>query len=285
MVWRTEGGVSREVTPSSDRCRVKFQLQALLAHPCRNHPRPDVPAQSAVTELRSKSSVSVALKNLLAVLMPTSLLSRSEEGKDLVAYNPHRFVRQFGLDQGAMTETGKVCVGLRDAENQFTRAGRDRLFENYSKVYWPSLTRRESDRHWARCTELFKEFVHPNNPIPRQVPVPDLIRVRDLYLCESRHVGGEKMTMGSRNAEDETSDSPVPLRVEEPESSTPVPAKRKRKLTKPSASKPKKSKGSSSTTLTARVVEITFFYLELFSFAASLFALVNFQLTLLYLCL
>lgn len=51
------------------------------------------PAWSAVTQLRSRSSVPVALKKLLAVLMPTSLLSRSEEGSDLVAYNPHQFVR------------------------------------------------------------------------------------------------------------------------------------------------------------------------------------------------
>lgn len=45
------------------------------------------------------------MKNLLAVLMPTSLLSRSEEVSDLAAYNPHRFVRQFGLDQRTVTKT------------------------------------------------------------------------------------------------------------------------------------------------------------------------------------
>lgn len=130
------------------------------------------PTRSAMTQLRPRSSVLVALKNLLAVLMPTSLLSRSEDGSDLVAYNPHRFVRQFGFDQGTMTETGKVCAGLRDAENQFTRAGRDRLFENFSEVYWPSLARRGVRSpggvlHWARCTEMFQEFIRPDSPIPR----------------------------------------------------------------------------------------------------------------------
>lgn len=47
------------------------------------------PLRSAVTQLRPMSSDSVALKNMLVVLMPTSLLSRSEEGSDLVPYNPH----------------------------------------------------------------------------------------------------------------------------------------------------------------------------------------------------
>lgn len=102
---------------------------------------------------------------------------------------------------------------------------------------------------------MFQEFTRPDSPIPRQVHVPDLIRVRDLYLRAVRHMGGEKMTMGSRGAEDEASDSPVPLQVEAPESSIPVPEKWKRKLPKPSSSKPKKSKGSSSTTHSARVVE------------------------------
>lgn len=159
----------------------------------------------------------MALKNLLAVLMPMSLLSRSEEGNVLVAYNPHQYVREFRLDQEAMIETGKVCTGLLDDENQYTQAGREKYsIEKYYVVYWPSL-RRKGVRspggvlHWARCTELFQELVRPDSPIPRQVPVPDLIRVRDLYLRVSRNTSGEKMTMGLRSAEAETSDSPVPL--------------------------------------------------------------------------
>lgn len=104
---------------------------------------------------------------------------------------------------------------------------------------------------------MFQEFVRPDSPIPRQVPMPDFIRVRDLYLRVSRHAGGEKMTLGSRSAEGETSDLPVPLRMEAPESSTPMPAGRKRRLTKSSTTKPKISKGSSSTMPATRVVEET----------------------------
>lgn len=78
------------------------------------------------------------LKNLFAVLMSMSLLLRLEDGSDLATCNPHRFVRQFRLDQGAVP-TRKVCAGLQDAENQYTRAGRDHQFENFASIYWPSL--------------------------------------------------------------------------------------------------------------------------------------------------
>lgn len=47
-----------------------------------------LPARSALTQLSPRSFVYVELKNLLSVLMPTSLLSRSEDGNDLATYNP-----------------------------------------------------------------------------------------------------------------------------------------------------------------------------------------------------
>lgn len=36
----------------------------------------------------------------------TSLSSRSKNGDVLVSCNPHRFIRQFRIDQGAVVETG-----------------------------------------------------------------------------------------------------------------------------------------------------------------------------------
>lgn len=42
VVWRAEGVVSREVASPGDRHRVEFQLQTLLAHPCRSPPGLDV---------------------------------------------------------------------------------------------------------------------------------------------------------------------------------------------------------------------------------------------------
>lgn len=146
--------------------------------------------------MRPRSSVSLALKNLLAVVLPTSLPLRSEEGDDLVAYNPHRFLRQFGFDQGAVVETGKVYSSMREAENQYTRAGRDRLFEDRESMYWPSLSRRGvrslgGIRHWSRFMALFKDFVRPDSPIPRQVPVPDIISVRSLLKGQETHRRGE----------------------------------------------------------------------------------------------
>lgn len=98
--------------------------------------------RSLLTPLQPRSSVSVALRILVAVLAPTSLPSRSENGDVLVQYNPHRFVRQFGLDQGAVVETGNICPGLREAEYQYTRVGRDTLLSGYTSVYWPGLLRR-----------------------------------------------------------------------------------------------------------------------------------------------
>lgn len=92
-------------------------------------------ARSGLTQLRPRSSVSLALKNLLVVLLPTLLPSRSEEGDVLVPYNPHRFLRKFGFDQGPVVETGKICPGIREAESQYTRAGRDRLFEDKEAIY------------------------------------------------------------------------------------------------------------------------------------------------------
>lgn len=67
------------------------------------------------------------------------------------------------------------------------------------------------------------------------------------------------MTMGSRSAEAETSNLPVPLRVEAPDLSTPPPIGRKRMLTKSSTAKPKKFKVFASTTLVTRVVGVCFF--------------------------
>lgn len=60
-------------------------------------------------------------------MVPNSLPSRLENGDVLVSYNPHRFVRQFGLDQGAVVETGNVWPDLQEAEHQYTRVGRDAL--------------------------------------------------------------------------------------------------------------------------------------------------------------
>lgn len=79
--------------------------------------------------------MSVALKNVVAVMDRTSLPSRSDNGDVLAQYNPHRFVRQFGLDQGAVVETGNVYPGLREAKHQYTRVGWDTLLSSYASVY------------------------------------------------------------------------------------------------------------------------------------------------------
>lgn len=89
---------------------------------------------------------------------------------------------------------------------------------------------------------VFEEFVRPDSPIPRQVLMPDLIRVRDLYLRACRHAGVEMMILGARNAEGEASDSPVPHQVKAPESPTPPPFVRKRRVTRSSTTKPKNPK-------------------------------------------
>lgn len=232
----------REVIDEED----QFTFRTYSSAPAGVLPNLIYPARSGLTQLRPMSSVSLALKNLLAVVLPTSLPLRSEEGDDLVAYNPHRFLRQFGFDQGAVVETGKVCSGMREAKNQYTRAGRDRLFEDRESMYWPSLSRGGvrslgGIRHWSRCTALFKDFVRPDSPIPGQVPVPDIIRVRDLYLRARRHTGGEKMALRKRGAEgEESEDLSVPLRVEAPESAAPLRTRRKGQGVNTKAPAPKK---------------------------------------------
>lgn len=160
-----------------------------------------------------------------------------------------------------MVETGKICPRIREAENQYTRAGRDRLFKDRESIYWPSLSRRGvrslgGALDWARCTAVFEDFTRADCPIPRQIPVPEIIRVRDLYLRARRHAGGEKMTLQKRGGEsEETEDLTVPLRVEAPESSTPRTSGRKRQG-KAITSIPKKSKVTTSAPLVARVAEV-----------------------------
>lgn len=125
-----------------------------------------------------------------------------------------------------MVETRNICASLREAKSQYTRAGRDRMIENRDFIHWPSLSRRGvrspgGVRHWARCTTIFREFTRSDTPIPRQVLVPDIVRVRDLYLRARRHTGEDKMSLRKLSAEDEeTLDLSVPIRVEAPESST-----------------------------------------------------------------
>lgn len=155
--------------------------------------------RSIQTPLQPRTQVSVALKNLVAVLALTSLPSRSENGDVLVQYNPHHFVRQFGLNQGAVVETGSIYLSLREAEYQYTRVGRDTLLSSYASIYWPSLLRRgvrspSGVLHWARCVAQFKDFTGSNS-FSRQVTLPLPIYVRDLYLRADRGIG-DKMTLG-----------------------------------------------------------------------------------------
>lgn len=70
------------------------------------------PSRSALTELRLRSFVSVALKNLLTVLMPTSLPSRLENGDDLVSYNPHRFVLSSDSTKGRWPRLGRFVLAF-----------------------------------------------------------------------------------------------------------------------------------------------------------------------------
>lgn len=152
-----------------------FNFRAYSCTPAGVLPDLMFPARSVVTQLRPRPSVSVALKNLFAVLMPTSLLSRSEEGSDLVAYNPHRFVRQFGLDQGLEKSSeaprrGKSIYSSRQGPpiRELLRS----LLGKYGEEGSPIARRRPS------LGEMHKAVsgVHsPDSPIPRQVSVLDLI--------------------------------------------------------------------------------------------------------------
>lgn len=71
---------------------------------------------SGPTSLRSRSSVSVWLKNLAVILAPNSLPTRSKNGDSLTAHNPHQFTRQFGLDQRAVVETVNIYIDIREAD-------------------------------------------------------------------------------------------------------------------------------------------------------------------------
>lgn len=127
---------------------------------------------SGLIPLRSRSVVFVTLKTLMAVLASTSLPALSESWDILVAYNPQRFIQQFRLDQGAVVESGNICIGVREAEAQYTRVGRDCLLSCCSSIFWPSLVIRGvrlpgGVLHCARCIEAFTEFVSPQSVVPR----------------------------------------------------------------------------------------------------------------------
>lgn len=49
----------------------------------------------------------------------------------------------------------------------------------------------------AVLTETFEELVIPNSVMPRQVALPGIIYVQDLYLRANKSLGGLKMTLGT----------------------------------------------------------------------------------------
>lgn len=57
----------------------------------------------------------------------------------------------------------------------------------------------------ARCTEIFKDFVRPDNDTPRQVALLLTIYVHDLYLRAGKGKG-DKMTLGLVGQGDEGKD-------------------------------------------------------------------------------
>lgn len=69
-------------------------------------------------------------------------------------------------------ESGNICIGVREAEAQYTRVGRDCLLSCCSSIFWPSLVIRGvrlpgGVLHCARCIEAFTEFVSPQSVVPR----------------------------------------------------------------------------------------------------------------------
>lgn len=93
MVPGVEARGTREVAPSGDQCGVKLQFSALFAHPCWSHPKPDVPRSERGDPVEAKILRLRGADEPARHVDATSLLLRSEEGNDLVAYNPLQFVR------------------------------------------------------------------------------------------------------------------------------------------------------------------------------------------------
>lgn len=135
MVRSAEARGTREVAPSGDRRGGEFQLSSLFPHSYWIPPKPDVPrsehsdpVEAKILRLRGAEELARGVDaNLFVVEV------RGAERPGGIQPTPiHATVR---LDQETVIETGKVCTGLYDAENQYTQVGRDRLFEKYSSVY------------------------------------------------------------------------------------------------------------------------------------------------------
>lgn len=103
MVRSAEARGTGEVALSGDRRGGELQLSALFPHSCWGPPKLDVP--------RSKRGdlVEAKILRLHGVEEPDGRVDANlpivevRGGNDFVAYNPHRFVRQFRLQQGAVT--------------------------------------------------------------------------------------------------------------------------------------------------------------------------------------
>lgn len=121
------------------------------------------------------------LKNLATILASTSLPTCSKNGDALTTCNVHQFVRQFGLDQEAVVETGNICIGVRKVETQYTKTV-DAVFLATSLLYYrPPWPGEGSDRRAECCIRrgaLTPSRVVGNNSfVPRKVAMPITIYV------------------------------------------------------------------------------------------------------------
>lgn len=129
------------------------------------------------------------------MLVPTSLRSCSESGDTLVAYNPQRVPRQFGLNQG--DEIARGCCWIHKwGSRRFVGQLHFYFLAHPGQTGSPIIRRCTS---LARCIETFPEFISPQSVMPRQFALPVTVYARDLYLHTNKDRTSLKMLLDSVN--------------------------------------------------------------------------------------
>lgn len=109
-------------------CPYVYTLQGVIPNLLFSRRSGSVPLQPSL-------SISVGLQYLMVMLAPTSLPSCLESGDSLEAYNPYRFLRQFGFDQRAVSAMRILFANVLEAEAQYAGGGRDGLLGVFTSIF------------------------------------------------------------------------------------------------------------------------------------------------------